>query len=124
MTLPTKEHFYQSYPDYEYNPFRDPDGIFYDKHEFVVKPKVKPIKTKYYATYKGVKPDLGLFGHYDVKSMTLTDALNLAVLRNDYGMLSYDRNKHLAYFYPFGNFANATPIEFKDNKEFDTYVKI
>lgn len=127
-SMSTSEGFFQPI-DYEYNPFRDPSAFFYDKYEFKTDPMkkypdLKPIKTKYFSVFKNIKPNIGLCGYYDVKKMTRDDALNLCILSNNYGMMSYDNFRNLAYLYPFGNYADGMPIEFEKNPQHDTYLQV
>ena len=65
-----------------------------------------------------MKPKITCDGYYDVKKLSLDDALNLCVLKNEYGMVAYDNDKNLAYFYPPG-----IKIVLENNTSFDTFVQ-
>jgi len=107
-----------------YNPFIALSFPLNRMNQFKVKPKKDFIKTRYYAIYKNSFPNLGACGAYKIANDTLHHALNLAILKPEYGIMVYDNNNQLAYYYPYGNYENGTAIKLEDRKGLDTYFKI
>lgn len=108
-----------------YNPFTSPCYPWKYKTEFKVKPDKEPQYTGngYYAKYSGVLPDLGPYSFYDVKTLPLNDALNLGIMRNNYGIIAYQSTTGLARFYPYANFSNNMAVKLINNNGWDTYIR-